>query len=78
MRDGEALWTETIDADIREWKPGDTSLRVRITVPADFASGEYELAFAILDPRTGGPAVPLAMECPRAGLWHILGRVTVV
>ena len=78
MREGEVLWQERMDVSVTNWLPGDTALRVRITVPADFAMGQYELAVALCDPRTGEPAVPLAMDCETRGLWHVLGMVTVV
>lgn len=74
---GAPVHAETVEADPRAWLPGDTALRIRLTVPSDLPKGEYKLAFAVCEPDTFEPAVRFAMNCETAGLWHILGPVEV-
>lgn len=74
---GEVVHAEAADADPHAWLPGETQLRVRLTVPYDLAKGEYTLAIAICEPETLEPAVRFAMECGLSGLWHELGSVEV-
>lgn len=75
--EGEIAHRERIETDPYSWLPGDTSARVRLTIPSDMESGEYTLAIAILDPDTGEAAVRFAMEGDSFGLWSALGPVSV-
>lgn len=74
---GNVVHSEQTDADVQDWLPGDSSERVRITIPADMEKGEYTLAFAVCDPDTLQPVVRLAMEGGESGLWYELGPVRV-
>jgi len=74
---GAVMHSERAETDVREWLPGDSGLRVRITVPSDMERGVYTLAFAVCEPDTLEPAVRFAMECETVGLWHVLGNTEV-
>lgn len=74
---GNIVHREEVEADAAEWLPGDTDMRVRITIPADMPKTEYMLAMAICDPQTQKPAVQLAMDSPQSEGWVLLGSVCV-
>lgn len=64
-------------ADLRKWLPGDIVFEDSIAVPPDLLPGNYELRVGLLDPRTGEPAIRLAIEGRSANGWYTLGRVQV-
>jgi hypothetical protein len=73
--DGSAI-TRT-DADIRKWLPGDAVYENTVYVPENLRPGTYRFRLAMLDPRTGQPAIRLAIEGRQADGWYDLGEITV-
>jgi hypothetical protein len=67
----------TLDADVRQWLPGDAVVDQAICVPDSLPAGAYRLRLALLDPRTNIPAVQLAIKGREADGWYDLGAITV-
>ena len=65
------------DADITTWLPGDSLCDRTIHVAADLPAGDYDLALAILDPRTKLPKVRLAIAGRTEDGWYPLGTIKV-
>ncbi|MBO4368177.1 MAG: hypothetical protein J5859_05655 [Clostridia bacterium] len=74
LQDGECVYSEETETKASEWRTGDSKLRVRITLPANFRKGTYELAVSVTD---GKESMPLGMNCPRRGIWYIIGNVDI-
>jgi hypothetical protein len=64
-------------ADLRKWLPGDVVFEESLAVPADLTPGQYELQVALLDPRTGAPAIRLAIEGRATDGWYSLGTLQI-
>jgi len=62
---------------IKGWLPGDRVVKVSYSVPTHTPPGSYGLDLGILDPRTGKPAVRIAIEGRRPDGWYSLSRITV-
>jgi hypothetical protein len=71
--------TETIrvPVDIRKWLPGDAVFDGTLYVPENLADGTYDFRVAMLDPRTGQPAIRFAIEGRQDDGWYDLGSLTV-
>lgn len=65
------------DADIRLWLPGDNLFDSQVSVPADLAAGQYNLAIALIDPRTKRPKVQLAIAGRTDSGWYPMGSLDV-
>ena len=67
--DGTAFCQEFCDiripVDVRKWLPGDAVFDGSVYVPEDLDEGNYEVRIAMLDPRTGVPAIRFAIEGDR-------------
>jgi hypothetical protein len=63
--------------DVRKWLPGDTVYDGTIYVPRDLKPGAYRLRIGLLDPRTGEPAIRLAIQGRQPDGWYDLGEITV-
>ena len=68
------LATET---SIKGWLPGSREVEEALALPGDLAAGEYGLALGVVDPKTGAPAVRLAIEGRTEDGWYPLSRVVV-
>ena len=68
------LATET---SVKGWLPGSREVEETLALPADLAAGEYGLALAVVDAKTGEPAVRLAIEGRQDDGWYRLSSVTV-
>jgi hypothetical protein len=66
-----------LDADIREWLPGDALYDNSIFIPHDMSEGEYELDIAVIDRNKRQPIIKLANEGRREDGWYLLGTVKV-
>jgi hypothetical protein len=66
-----------VAADLRTWLPGDAIWEGGVYVPETLAPGEYRVRLAVLDPRTGQPAVRLAIEGRDDDGWYGLGTLHV-
>ncbi len=64
-------------ANVKTWLPGDTVYDSTIYIPDDLKAGEYRFRVALLDPRTGTPAVPLAIQGRQSDGWYDLGAIRV-
>ena len=51
-----------VPADVTTWLPGDSVVDDSLYVPRELPSGNYHVRIALLDPRTGQPAIRLAIE----------------
>ncbi len=63
--------------DVRKWLPGDAVYDGSVYIPADLAEGNYDVRIAMLDPRTGVPAIRFANEGRQADGWYAMGALTV-
>jgi hypothetical protein len=66
-----------LDADIRQWLPGDSVYENTIFVPWELKPGKYRIRVALLDPRTRMPAIRLAIAGRQSDGWYDLGDMTV-
>lgn len=63
------------DADGRKWLPGDAVYESSVYVPETLKPGNYRLGLALLDPRTGKPAIALAVQGRQPDGWYDLGAI---
>jgi hypothetical protein len=66
-----------LDADIRQWLPGDSVYESTIPIPWELKPGKYRLRVALLDPRTHTPAIRLAIAGRQSDGWYDLGDIAV-
>jgi hypothetical protein len=66
-----------LPADVRTWLPDDAVIDTSIFVPETLAPKSYRVRVALLDPRTGAPAVRLGIEGRKPDGWYDLGWITV-
>ncbi len=67
----------SLPVDIRKWLPGDAVYDGAIYIPETLKPGSYRLRVALLDPRTGQPAVKLAIEGLGADGWYDVAPIEV-
>jgi hypothetical protein len=67
-----------VPVDVRKWLPGDAVFDGRIYIPESLRAGSYRLRVALLDPRTGQPAIKLAIEGLQSDGWYDLAPIEVV
>jgi hypothetical protein len=63
--------------DVRKWLPGDAVYDGTVYVPQDLKPGTYRLRIGLLDPRTGEPAIRLAIQGRQPDGWYDLGEITI-
>jgi hypothetical protein len=66
-----------LDADVRQWLPGDSVYENTIPIPWDLKPGKYRLRVALLDPQTRTPAIRLAIAGRQSDGWYDLGNILV-
>jgi len=66
-----------MNADIKEWLPGDNVFEDAVFIPADVNPGTFELQIGILDPMLSGPRINLAIEGRTADGWYSLGTLEI-
>jgi hypothetical protein len=66
-----------LDADIRQWLPGDSIYENTVPIPWELKPGKYRLRVALLDPRTRTPAIRLAIAGRQSDGWYDLGAISV-
>jgi hypothetical protein len=66
-----------VPVDIRKWLPGDAVFDGALYVRDTLKPGAYRFRIAVLDPRTGQPAIRLAIKGRQPDGWYDLGEVTV-
>jgi hypothetical protein len=64
-------------ANLKEWLPGDAVVDENLYVPETLAPGKYRFQVGILAPRTGQPAIRLAIAGRLADGWYDLGEIAV-
>ena len=64
-------------ADVRKWLPGDAVYDDTLYVPEDLPAGRYQVRLAVLDRRTGKPAVALAIQGRQPDGWYEMGTIDV-
>jgi len=62
-------------AEVRKWMPGDSIYEDTLHVPETLRPGSYTLRLALLDPRTGQPAIRLAIQGRDPDGWYRLGTM---
>jgi Domain of unknown function (DUF4832) len=67
----------TVPVDVRKWLPGDAVFDGPLYVPAELKPGKYRVRIAMLDPRTGKPAIQFAIEGRQPDGWYEFGEMTV-
>ncbi len=66
-----------VPVDIRTWLPGDAVYEGTLYVPEALKPGTHKISIAMLDPRTGRPAIRLAQEGRGQDGWYDVGSITV-
>jgi hypothetical protein len=66
-----------IPVDVRKWVPGDAVFDGSVYIPEGLAEGNYDVRLAMLDPRTGVPAIRFANEGRQDDGWYAMGQLTV-
>jgi hypothetical protein len=66
-----------VPVDVRKWLPGDAVYDGTLFVPAEVPAGTQKVQVAMLSPRTGRPAIRLAIEGRQSDGWYDLGTVEV-
>ena len=66
-----------LPVDVRKWLPGDAVFDGTISIPESLKPGSYRLRVALLDPRTGQPAIKLAIEGLEPDGWYDLAPIEV-
>jgi len=66
-----------LPVDVRKWLPGDAVYDGSIYIPQTLTAGSYRLRVALLDPRTGKPAIKLAIEGLQPDGWYDLAPVEI-
>lgn len=69
--------TIRLPVDIRKWLPGDAVYDGSIYIPESLNPGSYHLSVGMLDPRTGQPAIRLAIEGRRPDGWYDVGTIQI-
>jgi hypothetical protein len=66
-----------LPVDVRKWLPGDAVFDGTIYIPESLKPGTYRLRVALLDLRTGRPAIKLAIEGLQPDGWYDLALIEV-
>jgi Domain of unknown function (DUF4832) len=66
-----------VPGDLRRWLPGDAVFDGSLYVPSTLPAGAYRFRVALLDPRTGQPAVKLAIAGRLTDGWYDLGPISI-
>jgi len=66
-----------VPVDVRKWLPGDAVFDGSLYVPETLPEGTYDFRVAMLDPRSGKPAVRFAIAGRDADGWYGEGQIRV-
>ena len=66
-----------VPVDLRKWLPGDAVFDGPLYVAEDLKPGKYKVRVAMLDPRTGKPAIQFAIQGRQSDGWYELGEIGV-
>lgn len=67
----------TVPVDVRKWLPGDAVFDGSLFIPENLKEGTYDFRVAMLDPRSGRPAVRFAIAGRDADGWYNEGQIRV-
>jgi len=77
LRSGTSSAEIRLPVDVRKWLPGDAVFDGTIHIPETLKPGSYRLRVALLDPRTGQPAIKLSIEGLELDGWYDLAPIEV-
>ena len=77
LRSGASSAVMRIPADVQAWVPGDYVVEERPILPDSIAAGKYRVRVALLDPKSGNPAIRLGIAGRQADGWYDLGDVDI-
>jgi hypothetical protein len=66
-----------LPVDIRKWLPGDAVYDGSVYIPKMLSPVIYRIRVAVLEPRTGQPAIKLGIEGLEPDGWYDLGALSV-
>lgn len=66
-----------IPVDVRKWLPGDAVFDGSVYIPENLADDTYQVRVAMLDQRTGQPAIRLANDGRQEDGWYAMGSLKV-
>jgi hypothetical protein len=66
-----------VPVDVRKWLPGDAVFDGSLYLPGGTKPGRQRLQIAILSPRTGRPAIRIAIEGRQPDGWYDVGTVEI-
>jgi hypothetical protein len=66
-----------VPVDVRTWLPGDAVFDGSLYIPETLPEGVYDFRVALLDPRTGKPAVRLAIAGRDSDGWYTEGQIQI-
>jgi hypothetical protein len=66
-----------LPADVRTWLPDDAVIDTSVYIPETLAPGSYHVRVALLDPRTGLPAIRLGIDGRKPDGWYELGWISL-
>ncbi|MCL4851060.1 MAG: DUF4832 domain-containing protein [Bryobacteraceae bacterium] len=64
-------------ANLRTWLPDDQVFDASLFLPPELKRGEHKIRVAVLDGRTGAPAVKLAIQGLQSDGWYDLGTIRI-
>jgi hypothetical protein len=67
-----------LPVDVRKWLPGDAVFDGTVYAPRSLKPGSYHLRLALLDPRSGKPAINLAITGRGPDGWYSMGEIAVL
>lgn len=70
-------FTIASDADLKKLLPGNTNVKLSITIPGQIEAGEYEVQLAVVAPGTKKPAILLAIAGKTQDGWYSMGRIAI-
>lgn len=77
LRNNTDQTTIRLPVDIRKWLPGDAVYDGTIYIPYKLKPGSYRVLVGMLDPRTGKPAIRLAIAGRQPDGWYDVGSIEV-
>jgi hypothetical protein len=77
LKRGKMVVTLKTDTDITKWLPGDIVVDDALAIPPRIARGKYKLRVAMVDPRSGEPAIRLAQKGRAEDGWYELGGIKI-
>ncbi len=77
FRSDSASARNILPADLQKWLPGDAVWEGPVPVDARLRPGRYQVRVAMLDPRTGEPAIQLAMSGKQADGWYAVSELEI-